>query len=88
MIFTPGHTPSHICLYLDKSNTLVAGDALVITDGVLHGPSPRATYNMDTALQSVKKLTQFNIETAVCYHGGVNRDSANERLAQLANAAD
>ncbi|MGZ4941977.1 MAG: MBL fold metallo-hydrolase [Halobacteriota archaeon] len=88
VIFTPGHTPGHISLYLDKSKTLVTGDALVITDGVPRGPNPRATYDMDTALQSVKKLTQYDIETVVCYHGGVYRDNANERLAQLANAAD
>ena len=43
---------------------------------------------MDTALESLKKLTQYDIETVVCYHGGVYRDTANERLAELANTLD
>ncbi len=28
VIFTPGHTPGHIALYLERSRTLIAGDAL------------------------------------------------------------
>jgi glyoxylase-like metal-dependent hydrolase (beta-lactamase superfamily II) len=87
-IFTPGHTPGHICLYLNRSKTLIAGDALVAVDGELRGPNPQATYDLDTALQSLKKLTQYDIETAICYHGGVYRDSVNERLAELARTAD
>jgi glyoxylase-like metal-dependent hydrolase (beta-lactamase superfamily II) len=88
VIFTPGHTPGHICLYLNKSKTLIAGDALVAVDGELRGPNPQATYDLDTALQSLKKLTEYDIETVICYHGGVYGDSANERLAELASAAD
>lgn len=88
VIFTPGHTPGHICLYLNQSKILITGDALVAVDGELRGPNPQATYDMDTALKSLKKLTQYDIETVICYHGGVYRDSANERLAELASAAD
>lgn len=32
-IFTPGHTPGHISLYLQRSKTLVAADAMVCVDG-------------------------------------------------------
>jgi glyoxylase-like metal-dependent hydrolase (beta-lactamase superfamily II) len=88
VIFTPGHTPGHICLYLNQSKILIAGDALVAVDGELRGPNPQATYDMDAALKSLKKLTQYDIETVICYHGGVYRDSANERLTELASAAD
>jgi glyoxylase-like metal-dependent hydrolase (beta-lactamase superfamily II) len=87
VIFTPGHTPGHICLYLNQSKILVSGDALVAADGELHGPNPRSAYDIDTALKSLKKLTQYDIETVICYHGGVYRDSANKRLAELARAA-
>jgi glyoxylase-like metal-dependent hydrolase (beta-lactamase superfamily II) len=87
VIFTPGHTPGHICLYLNQSKILVSGDALVVADGELRGPNPQATYDMDTALKSLKKFTQYDIETVICYHGGVYRDSANKRLAELASAA-
>jgi glyoxylase-like metal-dependent hydrolase (beta-lactamase superfamily II) len=88
VIFTPGHTPGHICLYLNKSKILVTGDALVAADGELRGPNPGATYDMDAALKSLKKLTRYDIETVVCYHGGVYRDNPNKRLTELASAAD
>lgn len=88
VIFTPGHTPGHLCLYLNKSKTLIAGDALVSVDGELRGPNPQATHDMATALHSLKKLTHYDITTVVCYHGGIYRDSANKRLAELASAAD
>ena len=87
VIFTPGHTPGHICLYLNQSKILVSGDALVAADGELQGPNPRSAYDIDTALKSLKKLTQYDIKTVICYHGGVYRDSANKRLAELASAA-
>lgn len=87
VIFTPGHTPGHICLYLNQSKILITGDALVTVDGELRGPNPQATYDMNAALKSLKKLTQYDIETVICYHGGVYRDSANERLAELASVA-
>ncbi|HEX7515109.1 MAG TPA: MBL fold metallo-hydrolase [archaeon] len=87
-IFTPGHTPGHICLYLNQSNILISGDALIVEDGELRGPNPRATYDMDTALKSLKKFTRYDIETVVCYHGGVYKDNPNKRLAELASAAD
>ncbi len=35
VIATPGHTPGHICLYLHKCKTLVAGDALAVENGAL-----------------------------------------------------
>ena len=87
VIFTPGHTPGHICLYLNQSKILVSGDALVAADGELQGPNPRSAYDIDTALKSLKKLTQYDIKTVICYHGGVYMDSANKRLAELATAA-
>lgn len=85
VIFTPGHTPGHICLYLHESKTLIAGDALVVTDGMLQGPNPQATPDMERALQSIKKFTNFDIEQVICYHGGLYKDNVNQRLAELAN---
>ncbi len=84
VIFTPGHTPGHICLYLERSKTLVAGDAMVITDGQLQGPRPQATPDLDLATKSLQKLTHYDIETVICYHGGVNQDHVNRRIKELA----
>jgi glyoxylase-like metal-dependent hydrolase (beta-lactamase superfamily II) len=84
VIHTPGHTPGHICLYLNRSKILVTGDALVADNGRLNGPNPQATFDMDLAVQSLQKLIAYDIETVVCYHGGVSRDNPNRRLAELA----
>jgi glyoxylase-like metal-dependent hydrolase (beta-lactamase superfamily II) len=85
VIFTPGHTPGHICLYLNKSKTLIAGDELVLIDGALQGPNPQMTYDIDAAVKSLEKLKSFDIETVICYHGGVYTDGVNERLAELSS---
>lgn len=84
IIHTPGHTPGHICLYLKQSKTLVAGDALNIANGQLTGPNPSATFDMDEAKKSLKKLASYDIETIICYHGGVYAGDVKQRLLQLA----
>jgi hypothetical protein len=40
---------------------------------------------MDVAIQSLKKLTQYDIEAVICYHGGLYREDVNRRIAELAN---
>ena len=71
VIFSPGHTPGHICLYLERTKTLIAGDALTANAGRLYGPNMSATPDMPTARQSVQKLVGLNLQAIVCYHGGV-----------------
>lgn len=83
VIFTPGHTPGHISLYLNESKVLIAGDAMVAVDGKLHGPREQVTPNMELALDSVKKFTQFYIRKVVCYHGGVVSDNVNEQIKEI-----
>src|SRR5215211_2880063 len=43
VIFTPGHTPGHLSLYLERSKVLIAGDALRAQRGSLNGPNPAMT---------------------------------------------
>jgi glyoxylase-like metal-dependent hydrolase (beta-lactamase superfamily II) len=40
VIFTPGHTLGHICLYHKQSKTLIAGDILDIDGGKLVTAKP------------------------------------------------
>jgi len=84
VIHTPGHTPGHICLYLERTKTLVAGDALNVSDGLLVGPNPQATDDMTQAVASLEKLARYDVETVVCYHGGPYSGDANARIAGLA----
>ncbi|TVY02017.1 MBL fold metallo-hydrolase [Cohnella terricola] len=84
VIHTPGHTPGHVCLYHHASKTLIAGDAMVAADGVLSGPNPSVTPNLEQALDSLNKLKAFDIAQVVCYHGGLVQGGVNERIAELA----
>ena len=84
VITTPGHTPGHISLYHKKSKTLITGDTLLVVDGQLRKPDPRLTLDMDVAIKSLKKFAQYDIETVICYHGGLYKGDANQRIAELA----
>ncbi|WP_434509949.1 MBL fold metallo-hydrolase [Desulfitobacterium sp. AusDCA] len=84
VIYTPGHTTGHICLYHKASKTLVTGDALTAENGQLSGPNPAVTYDMVEANKSVKKIAQYEIQNVICYHGGVFQENVQHRLAQLA----
>lgn len=86
VIHTPGHTPGHIALYHKQSKTLVSGDALNVFDGVLGGPNPQHTHDQSQALASLKKLSDYNIQSVITYHGGLFQGDANERIAEIANS--
>ena len=55
-------------ILLNQSKILITGDALVAVEGELREPNPEATYDLDTALKSLKKLTQYDIKTVICFH--------------------
>jgi glyoxylase-like metal-dependent hydrolase (beta-lactamase superfamily II) len=84
VISTPGHTPGHMCLYHERTRTLIAGDALTASDGQLMGPNEGATPDMPTASQSVRKLAELDVQTIICYHGGVVTADARKQLQRVA----
>jgi len=84
VIDTHGHTPGHISLYHEPSRTLIAGDALVVKDGQLWGADPGTTFDHAAAQASISKLCAFDIESVLCYHGGLYRNNVNKRLVELA----
>ncbi|MDQ0877493.1 glyoxylase-like metal-dependent hydrolase (beta-lactamase superfamily II) [Paenibacillus sp. V4I3] len=83
VIHTPGHTPGHVSLYHQASKTLIAGDALVIHNGELQCSSPYSTIDMGKAIRSLEKFKPFDIESVVCYHGGLIRGDINKLIAEL-----
>jgi glyoxylase-like metal-dependent hydrolase (beta-lactamase superfamily II) len=87
VISTPGHTPGHISLYVARSKVLIAGDALTAERGSLHGPNPSMTLEMRTAIQSIRRLADLDIDTIVCYHGGVVSEDANGQLRRVIEEA-
>lgn len=88
VIHTPGHSPGHLSLYHHDSRTLIAADALTVQGGELHGPTPSATPDMKLALSSLTKFAEYEIDTVICYHGGIYRGNANKRIAEIAEARE
>lgn len=83
VIYTPGHTLGHICLYLKQSKILIAGDMLRVEEGKLMKVAPSTNFNTDLSIKSLKKLTAYDIETVICYHGGVYNQNANQCISEL-----
>ena len=71
VIATPGHTPGHMCLYIEKYKLLVAGDLLLLKDGNITTCPKELNYNNDMYLQSVNKIRNLELEAIICFHGGL-----------------
>ena len=84
IVATPGHTSGHISVLDQAGGILVAGDALIGEAGGVAGPVARFTADMDTAIQSVKKLAGFDYEVALFGHGEPVLASASDAVASLA----
>jgi glyoxylase-like metal-dependent hydrolase (beta-lactamase superfamily II) len=75
------YTPGHICLYLKHCKTLIAGDTLYVEGGLLVRAAQSTNFDMELSLKSLKKLTKYDIEKVICYHGGLYEGDANKRIA-------
>ncbi|HDR7206497.1 TPA: MBL fold metallo-hydrolase, partial [Bacillus cereus] len=80
ILHTPGHTPGHISLYLKQSKILVAGDSMYSVNGMLGGIHAPTTINIKEAQQSLKKYLNLDIESVVCYHGGLSKGNIKIQL--------
>ncbi|WP_283750150.1 MBL fold metallo-hydrolase [Bacillus cereus] len=83
IIHTPGHTPGHISLYLRQSKTLIAGDSMYSVNGMLGGIHAPTTLDVQEAQQSLKKYLNLDIESVVCYHGGLSKGNINAQIQKL-----
>lgn len=71
VIATPGHTPGHISLFVEKDSIVITGDAFVLEDGRPVIANPQFTLDMTEAESSLNKLLSLNAKAYFCYHGGV-----------------
>lgn len=85
VIHTPGHTPGHICLYFKQWKILVAGDVFRVNDGILLRGKEDFNFDNELNMKSIQKLIKYDIETVICYHGGIYNDNVNKRIAELVN---
>lgn len=84
-IYTPGHTPGHICLYINKWKILIAGDLLSVKEGLLVKADKDINFDNELNIKSIKKLMKYDIETVICYHGGIYKGDVNKHIAELIN---
>jgi glyoxylase-like metal-dependent hydrolase (beta-lactamase superfamily II) len=84
VIATPGHTPGHISVLDPTEGFLVAGDALNEDSGMMLGPNPQYTPDMDLANASVKRLAERTYETVVFGHGDPFEGAASDAVVALA----
>ena len=50
----------------------------------LQYPNEKFTLNMEQAIGSIRKFLDFEIDKAICFHGGVCSEKVKERLSTLA----
>lgn len=75
VIWTPGHSPDHICLYNPEKKVLFSGDHLLqeitphIAIDTLRGVNPLKDY-----LKSLRRMKDYDIDIALPGHGPVIKD--------------
>lgn len=70
VIFTPGHAPGHVVYYFPDRKLLIAGDQLRSDRDYLSGPKRSVTPDLATARDSIGILTNLDLRTVLCFHGG------------------
>lgn len=83
IIEVPGHMPGHVCVYVKADKALLTGDALTADNGKLCPPSEMFTLDMPTAIKSLEKLLNYDIENIICYHGGLVTGDIRASLKQI-----
>jgi glyoxylase-like metal-dependent hydrolase (beta-lactamase superfamily II) len=69
-----------------NAGLLVAGDAMVTTDGGVQGPAERFAKNLDQAHDSVRRLAGLSCNTLLVGHGDPIEDRADTAVAAMAAA--
>lgn len=78
---TAGHTEGHISFYSPASQTLIAGDLLVIESGALCPPFPQYAFDFARVKQSILAVSALPISRVICCHGGeICADAAEIKL--------
>lgn len=81
VVFTPGHAPGHVSLFLPDERLLLAADAMTAADG-LQGPSSEYTLDPAEAARSVGRLAELDVARTLCFHGGFV-EQGRERIAAI-----
>ncbi len=69
VIHTPGHTPGSISLYSQDKKLIFVGDTIRYQKGEIEGPPKQFTPDMEQAMKSVQKISNFDFEILLSGHG-------------------
>lgn len=83
VIHTPGHTLGHTCLYFTDNKILIAGDMLFSENNTLKAGRKGINFDDNLYKESLEKLTNYDIQTIVLYHGGVLKGNITEQIQTL-----
>ena len=92
VVATPGHTPGHVAVFDPGTATLIAGDSIngedsgveLIVDGV-GAPNSAFTPDMDSAIESVRRLVALEPDAIFFGHGIPKIGGAATALAALSD---
>lgn len=81
-ILTPGHTPGHSCLFLEKENIMFTGDHILfdITPNITNWPF--VTNSLKDYIKSLEKIKKYDIKKALPGHRN-NSIDVYERIDQI-----
>ena len=85
VISTPGHTPSHISLYVKDQELLVAGNLLDIELNLLRLMDECLNADNHAYINSVKKISKLPISKVISYHGGMLEGTITQGIRCLVN---
>lgn len=71
VIATPGHTPGHISLLIEKDSIIITGDAMALEDNDPIIANPQFTLDIEQATESMNTLLSMKADAYYCYHGGM-----------------
>ncbi|MEA4822615.1 MAG: MBL fold metallo-hydrolase [Clostridiaceae bacterium] len=71
ILATPGHTPGHISLFMEKDSIIITGDAIALEDGKPVIANPQFTLDFEQAAKSMEILLSLKAKAYYCYHGGI-----------------
>jgi glyoxylase-like metal-dependent hydrolase (beta-lactamase superfamily II) len=66
VLFTPGHAPGHVCLFEERSKTLVVGDMVASVGTILIAPGDG---DMRVYLEQLRRLAALDASLALPAHG-------------------
>jgi glyoxylase-like metal-dependent hydrolase (beta-lactamase superfamily II) len=81
IVWTPGHSTHHQCIYIPEDQTLIAGDAAgYFSEGIIMPTTP-PPFNPVKAIESLNILIELSPET-ICYgHFGCSGDAIEKLIA-------